>query len=271
MAIAAARIRFSAFSTRGQNLINAAVTSAPASAQCAFSKACARQFAVSTADQQNNSATMTIGTRSLDISEANLLPVSAPASRNSSAHCAAKHSSATVAIVRVTATREIHTSYRQMRGTSIIGSSDRKAQPNTYAAESHSISRRFASSPGNFAPDHSQMPGRQRASVHVEDRNQGKCKPPDQQFARHGHLLHKPGMLQIDTTPAAAEGKTLQQSTKTPRDRGLSSVQSSVTAQQQSLQIVVDRWFSQPDPEQCTVQVVAGNGLAYSSPVHHDL
>ena len=47
------------------------------------------------------------------------------------AHCAAKHSSATVATVRPTKTLESQVSNRQMRCTSARGRNERKAQPKT--------------------------------------------------------------------------------------------------------------------------------------------
>src|SRR5579872_3145417 len=54
-----------------------------------------------------------------------------PVSRNMSAHCATKHSSATVATERPTTTLEIQELNRHSRGTSNTGTAERKAQPKT--------------------------------------------------------------------------------------------------------------------------------------------
>src|SRR5262245_1307860 len=85
----------------------------------------------------------------------------APASLRSSAHCIAKASSAIVATERPTKMREIQVSCRHTRGTSIIGKTDRNAQPRTYAAESHSSRRRVVYAPAGIY-------SLRRPSIHAE-------------------------------------------------------------------------------------------------------
>ena len=64
-----------------------------------------------------------------------MLPATAATSRSMSAHCAAKHNSATVATERPMMMLQNQVSRRHIRGTSNTGRIERYAQPNTYPAD----------------------------------------------------------------------------------------------------------------------------------------
>ena len=73
---------------------------------------------VSTEYQENSSATAISGTTTTEVTWPTPLPVAREIARSSSAHCAAKHSSAKVATERPTMTLESQVSNRQKRCTS---------------------------------------------------------------------------------------------------------------------------------------------------------
>ena len=93
---------------------------------------------VRTPDQEHTSATATIGTRSHATATPNRDPTPRAAACSRSAHWAAKHSSAAVATERPINTLESQESIRPNRCTSARGMSERKPQPSTNTAESHS-------------------------------------------------------------------------------------------------------------------------------------
>src|SRR5882724_8826560 len=86
---------------------------------------------VSTDDHEKISATMISGTTEYDTTLPTELPVVRETSRNITAHCATKHSSARVATERPTTTLDSQESCKTMRGTSYTGMTDRNAHPNT--------------------------------------------------------------------------------------------------------------------------------------------
>ena len=63
----------------------------------------------------------------METATANLLSAPLPARCSSSAHCAMKHSSATVAALRPTTMLDSGDADRQMRSRSILGKNERKA------------------------------------------------------------------------------------------------------------------------------------------------
>ena len=86
---------------------------------------------VSTEYQEHSSAIAIIGSSAREVATPKRLPASRAASRSSSAHCATKHSSATVATLRPTTTLDQKLSTITSRGTSYTGHHERHAQPRT--------------------------------------------------------------------------------------------------------------------------------------------
>src|SRR5262245_17005982 len=101
-----------------------------------------RKLVESTAYQELISAHVISGTSTQEIAIVPRVLVFAPISRTTSAHCHAKHSSATVATVRPTSTLDHTESTRTIRCTSARGSTDRKPHTSTYTAASTSCLRR---------------------------------------------------------------------------------------------------------------------------------
>src|SRR5262245_39221269 len=90
-----------------------------------------RLLVVSTEYHEHVSATTISGTIRRAADAPKPLPVACDDARNSSAHCATKHNSATVATERPITTLASHESSITKRGTSNTGTNERYAQPIT--------------------------------------------------------------------------------------------------------------------------------------------
>src|SRR5689334_3313052 len=103
---------------RGPSHARLAISKTTHKAQIDSSNTWPRLEVVSTEYQEQVSATTINGTMARDTRTAAALPTTCPTPRSSKAHCAAKHSSATVATERPTITVESHESTMTWRCTS---------------------------------------------------------------------------------------------------------------------------------------------------------
>src|SRR4030095_3998679 len=88
-------------------------------------------LSVTTANQQDSSATRRIGSTARPIAPIIEAPVECESLNNNSAHCHAKHSSAIVAMTRPRKTEENDESHRHSRSKSTLGRIERNAQAAT--------------------------------------------------------------------------------------------------------------------------------------------
>src|SRR5262245_28498806 len=116
---------------RGQMCTRLATSSAAHRPHSVSSITCPRLLVVSTEYQEQVSATTINGTITRAVDAPSTLPVACDDARSSSAHCATKHSSATVATERPITTLASHESTITSRGTSNTGTNERYAQPAT--------------------------------------------------------------------------------------------------------------------------------------------
>src|SRR5262252_2357826 len=114
---------------RGQMCTRLTTSSAAHRPHSVSSTTWPRLLVVNTEYQEQLSATAINGTITRAAEVPNPLPVACDDARSSSAHCATKHSSATVATERPITTLASHESTITSRGTSNTGMNERYAQP----------------------------------------------------------------------------------------------------------------------------------------------